>query len=322
MGIISEDMTNKQKYREFCKIEKNIPIFSKDWWLDSVCGEDNWDVALVEKGSKIIASMPFFETRKFFLKMILMPKLTKTMGPYIIYPERQRYQEKLSYEKDIMNKLIDQLPDVDFFFQHFHYSITNWLPYYWRGFKQTTRYTYVIEDLSNLNDVFSNFSYSKRKNIKRAEDLLTVKFDLPAKNFYEHHKMTLAKQNKFINYSYSLFKRIYDSGYMHNSARTIYAEDGQGNIHSALFIIWDDNSAYDLISTIDPDFRNSGSASLLIREAIKMVSTVTKKFDFEGSMEESVENSFRQFGAVQKPYFRIIKFKNKFIKLLYDVYKE
>jgi hypothetical protein len=43
-------MANKQKYRKFCKKEKNIPVFSKDWWLDAVCGEENWDVAIVEKG--------------------------------------------------------------------------------------------------------------------------------------------------------------------------------------------------------------------------------------------------------------------------------
>jgi hypothetical protein len=35
-------MTNKEKYREFCKNEKNLPIFSKDWWLDAVCGKDNY----------------------------------------------------------------------------------------------------------------------------------------------------------------------------------------------------------------------------------------------------------------------------------------
>ena len=53
-------MTNKEKYSEFCQKEKNIPIFSKDWWLDAVCGENNWDVALVEKGGQIMASMPYY----------------------------------------------------------------------------------------------------------------------------------------------------------------------------------------------------------------------------------------------------------------------
>ena len=29
-------MTNKEKYRKFSKKEKDIPIFSKDWWLDAI----------------------------------------------------------------------------------------------------------------------------------------------------------------------------------------------------------------------------------------------------------------------------------------------
>ena len=48
-------MTNKEKYRKFCQKEKDIPIFSKDWWLDSVCGENGWDVVLFEKGGEIWA---------------------------------------------------------------------------------------------------------------------------------------------------------------------------------------------------------------------------------------------------------------------------
>ena len=57
-------MTNKEQYEEFCKVEKNIPIFSQDWWLDAVCGSDNWNVALVEKGGHIMASMPYFFKKK------------------------------------------------------------------------------------------------------------------------------------------------------------------------------------------------------------------------------------------------------------------
>jgi hypothetical protein len=40
-------------------------------------------------------------------------------------------------------------------------------------------------------------------------------------------------------------------------------------------------------------------------EAIKFASTVTKRFDFEGSMIEPVERFFRAFGAKQTPYFAL-----------------
>lgn len=85
-----------------------------------------------------------------------------------------------------------------------------------------------------------------------------------------------------------------------------------------MLVIWDENSAYDLISTIDPTYRNSGAASLLILEMIKYLQKITLKFDFEGSMIENVENSFRQFGAVQTPYFQITKLSRK-AKILYGL---
>lgn len=313
-------MNNKEKYREICKAEKTIPIFSQDWWMDAVCGENNWDVLIVEKGEEIVASMPIYIKQKYGLKYITQPKLTQTNGIHIRYPENQKYEKRLSYEKEVMNEIIMQLEQFDIvhYQQSFHYSVTNWLPFYWKGFEQSTKYTYVIENLSDLDKVYSSFGHAKRKNIKKASKEVEVKFDLCSEKFYENHKMTLKKQNSEISYSYELFKKIYNYSYKNDAGKTIYAVDKDGNMHGALFFVWDGISAYDLISTIDPDYRNFGAASLLVYEAIKYVADKIKKFDFEGSMIENVENSFRQFGAIQKPYFVISKaFKYKFLTNMY-----
>ena len=56
--------------------------------------------------------------------------------------------------------------------------------------------------------------------------------------------------------------------------------------------------------------------SLCMWEAIKFASTVTKKFDFEGSMIESVERFFRAFGAVQKPYIHITKTPSTVLRIV------
>lgn len=308
-------MDNKQIYREHCKHEKSIPIFSKDWWLDAVCGENNWEVALAEENGQIVGCLPYYLKMKYGLRLITMPKLTQSMGIWIRYRDNQKYSAKLAYEKNVVFELIDKLPKFDAFIQTFHYSITNWLPFYWRNYQQTTKYTYIIEDLSDLERVFDGFNYSKIKNIRKAEKIVDVKYDLSANIFYENHKMTLKKQGQNISYSFDLLKNIYDAAYEHSSGKTIYAIDCDGNIHSALFVIWDDESTYNLISTIDPDYRNSGSSSLLIREIIKYISDKTKVFDFEGSMIENVENSFRQFGTVQKPYFQVYKVNSRIIKV-------
>ena len=60
-------MTKKELYRKFCADEESLPIFSKDWWLDAVCGDD-WDVCLVEKEGQILATLPYFQ-RKNKLRM-------------------------------------------------------------------------------------------------------------------------------------------------------------------------------------------------------------------------------------------------------------
>jgi hypothetical protein len=309
--------SNKEKYRKFCTTQKNIPIFSQDWWLDIVCGKDNWDVALIEKDSEIVATLPYFFKKKYVWKIITMPKLTQSISMHIVFPQDQKLlHKKISYENKIISELIDQLPKVDYFIQCFNYNFKNWLPFFWKGYSQTTQYSFVIDDLNNLDNIFNNFSSAKRKNIKRAEKTVEVKFDLSAKEFYDNHKMTLKKQKSKISYSFKMFKSLYDAAYKRKSGRTIYAIDNEKNLHCALFIIWDKNSAYDLISTIDPSFRNSGAASLLIKESIKFISDKTKKFDFEGRMDENISNSFRQFGAKQKQYFTISKCNSKFLKII------
>ena len=303
------DLTRKDRYRKLCESEASIPIFSQHWWLDAVCGPERWDVLLVEKNDSIVASLPLYKKKMFSLNFFMQPLLTQTNGAWIQYPAAQKPYARITYEKEVLTQLIDQLnAEKPFVFdQYFHYHFKNWLPFYWKGFKQSTRYTYVIDDISDPEKVLANFEHAKRKNIKKAQQIVSVKYDLDAKTFYENHKLTLAKQGERISYSFEVFEALYKSAYAKNSGRVIYAVDAANNIHGALFVVWDQMSAYDLVSTIDPTHRNSGAASLLVYEIIKTLSGKGIKFDFEGSMIENVENSFRQFGAEQKQYFHIYR---------------
>jgi hypothetical protein len=314
-------MTPKAKYRELCKVEKTIPIFSKDWWMDAVCGEKNWDVLLVEKGGEVVASMPIYIKEKFGLKYVTQGKLTQTNGIWIKYPEGQKYSSRLSYEKEVMNKIIDQLEglDITYYQQNFHYSVTNWLPFYWRGFQQTTRYTSVIEDLSDLEKVFEDFSKGNRKIIRKAENEAEVFITDDINLFYSLNKKVFERQNMEMPYTFEFIKKIDDACKINNSRVMIAAKDSEDNVHSIIYLIWDEMSAYLIMSGTDPEFRSSNFKTLLTWEGIKYASNVTKKFDFEGSMIEGIADYFRGYGPVQKPYFAISKaFKHK---TLFNVYK-
>src|SRR3989338_196840 len=178
-------MANKDKYRSLCQNEPTIPIFSRDWWLDTVCSHGIWDVSIVEKNGEIVASLPYYSKKIYGKSAITMPPLTQTMGPWIKYPPGQKLATKISYEKDILKELISKLPRFDYFEQNFHHSVTNWLPFFWNKFNQTTRYTYIIRDLSNADRLFSDLRENIRRNIRKAEKELTVKQGDDVEKFYQ-----------------------------------------------------------------------------------------------------------------------------------------
>ena len=148
-------MTELEKYLQFSEQETTIPLFSKGWWMDSVCPNE-WDVILIKENGEILASLPYYLQQIGTEKEIRKATLTQTNGIWMRYPPDQKYERKLTYEKNMMNTIIDEIENLGLtkYQQYFHYSITNWLPFYWRGYSQATRYTYVIHHTSNLDGVF------------------------------------------------------------------------------------------------------------------------------------------------------------------------
>ncbi|EHI99332.1 hypothetical protein CDLVIII_2733 [Clostridium sp. DL-VIII] len=316
-------MVNKVLYRELCKFENSIPIFSLDWWMDAVCGEENWDVILVQKGGQIMAALPYYFIGTKNNIRILQPKLTQTNGIWIKYPKNQKYSTRLSYEKKIIEEIANKLEKLPIirYEQNFKYTFTNWLSLYWRGFKQTTRYSYVIENLTDLDKIFKEFDSSKRQNIRKAEKLIKVKEDLNIEEVYRLSKMAFTKQGIQIPYSLEFLKRLDYACNVHKSRKIFYAEDFSGRIIAAIYIVWDEESAYYIAGGEDPEFKKSQAIVLLIWEAIKFSSKRTNKFDFEGSMIKPIERFFSSFGAEQKQYFNISKEYRK-RSLLYFIAKD
>lgn len=278
-------------------------IFQQPWWLDAL-SPNQWSEVVVKKDKEVIARLPYVIKKKYGLTVITQPPLTQTLGPWLKSSEA-KYIKQLAEQKELMNSLIESLPKFDYFLANFHYSIENWLPFYWRNFSQTTRYTYVLENLHDLDEIWKNFRHNVRKNILKSEKELVVKTDLDIAKFIEINSLTFQRQGKKLPYSTELVHRLDEACLKNNARQIFYAEDALGRIHAAIYIIWDSNSAYYLMAGRNPEFATSEASSLLIWSAIKFAAKVTKKFDFEGSMIEPIENFIRSFGGRQVPYLRV-----------------
>lgn len=300
-------------YRQFARSQVDMPIFSKGWYLDAVYG-DTWDVITIERNGQIVASLPFVKKKKMIYQLINQHFFTQTLGPYIHPDFRQAKQET-----KLLSELIEKLPKFDLFDQNFSPLITNWLPFKWEGFQQTTLYNYVIPNISDLDLVWKNFSSNYRNKIRKAENLVEIATDRSLENFYDTAKMTFERQGIKMIYDFDLLSQFDSRLYMECRNKIFFALDKKtGKTHSVLYLTLGDESAYLHLAGENPELRNSGAGIYLIWKAIQYASQEEnlKKFDFQGSMLPQVERVRRECGGIQTPYSRVWKYNSQSLKWL------
>ncbi len=299
-------MTNQESYRQFAASAPDMPLFMQPWYLDAVCQNGVWDAALLEKGGRVVAALPYFLKEKFIWRYVAMPQLCKFMGPYLLPEFRNLNDETRLYEA-----LLEHLPKgLAAFEQDTNYSLSNWLPFFWRGFRQSTRYSYTLALDAPEESLFEHISKAYRKKILKAGQQLEIRSDLPLDELLRLIGLSFSRQGLGLPYSPAFFEGLYHTLAGNNCCRLFFAVDPKtGNTHSAALLVWDSQSAYYLASGDDPDLRHSGSALLLKWEAIRFAKNTLQVpvFDFEGSMIRAIEIGRRDFGAQQRPYFRLQK---------------
>lgn len=302
-------MTDRERYQELCKRESTIPLFSQGWWLDTVCGMDSWGVYLIGNGMDIKASLVYSLQKCCNGKSIGRILLTQNNGIWIKYPKAQGIIARQSYEEKIVNEICDFIESLGLikYDQQFHYHFTNYLPFFWRYYKETTKYTYVIEDTSDMERVRLGYS-SKLKNVlRKAEKYLHIEEETDLEEFYRINKMSFERQGIEIPYSFEYFKKIYDACKERDSGMLLCARGEEGNTHSVAMLVWDKMSVYYLLNGTNPDLKQFQGNNLLIDYSIMEAHKRNLQFDFEGSVIKNVNHAFREFGGEPKPYFRITK---------------
>lgn len=300
---------SKKAYHALCQTEDTIPVFSQDWWLDIVCGKAKWDVHLIEQNSRIQAALPYYMPCP---GIVSMPPYTQTMGIWFApHAEDTKYASVLEQRQAICKLLIEKIKDCKSFRQNFHHSFTDWLPFYWSNYTQTTRYTYILPELNDSKCLWANMSQHTRRNIKKAKEKfqIIVKKGIPAEDFLKVQEQTLERQKIKKKQNSRVLQELIHVCRQQEQGDIWGGYDQEGNLHAAAFVVWQKKVAYYLAGGGNPGLRSSGAHSLVLWEAIREVARYSESFDFEGSMLPGVERFFREFGGIQTPFFTINKGK-------------
>jgi len=283
--------------------------FQEPWWLN-VVAPGEWEEVVIKRGGQVVARLPYVRQKILGSVLLIQPRLTPHLGPWL-HASSAKLTNKLAEEKELMQELIDALPRFDLFRQCFAPQVTNWLPFYWRGFRQTTRYTYRHSGLADLEGIWAGLRENIRREIRKARNVVAVREDLGIDRFARIWALTFSRQGARLPVSMELLHRLDEACDNRRCRRMFFAVDARDRVHSAAYIIWNADCAYYLMGGGDPELRCSGAGSLVMWEAIKFASTVSAGFDFEGSMIEPVERYFRSFGGDPVAFFSLSKLSRR-----------
>ena len=304
----------RQLYRELCA-EVYIPLHAKDWWLDAVCGFDNWEVVLVFDKRKISGALPYFTSKRFgILSQIINPSLSIYNNIYLRLPDNPDIKAiKLqSLENIIMGELLSQIPNSTFFRQQLNPKVTNALPFIWTGFQQYTKYSFRYPDLKDTESIFKGISYNTRHGMKKAKELIKISKSDNIDALLNLNSQSYAAKNLPLPYSEEFLKRIYQTLKEHNACDLYLAQENEsGENLAALLIAYDEQVAYAIVAGTSRTAMNQSSLNCLYWHSVENAAQRVPIYDFEGSMNPKIEHIYRNFGAIRTPYHCVYRFKNR-----------
>jgi hypothetical protein len=315
---------NKVDFLRLCETEKNLPIFMQPWWLQAVCGADlAWEVAITkDKNEQITAVLLYCTKKKWGFSSITVPYLTKYMGVWMrpMATNKPSKDNKL-HEQYILKTLISQIPYSHKLTLQLHYSTSDWSPFYWANFKQTTRYTQIIANLTDKETLYNDLSTDVQRNIKKANARLTIQttdnFDL----FWQTHNTVFDRQKMKNPIPLSIWHNVETTAKERKQRRIYISTDDKNDVQGTLYLIWDNQTAYILASGSTEMGRKVGVMSQLIWQAIADSVGVVDTVDFLGSMLPQIELFNRRFNTEKKAYHVLTKFGNPLLECFFTLFR-
>lgn len=288
--------------------------------MDAVCVKGDWDVCLTKNGAGELTGVLVYHIRKYRgFTLILQPPMTAYNGIYIFYPDDYKTHKRTSHQVKVTRELKEQLPPCSLYFQQYHPDFNNWLPFYWDGYKQTTRYTYLMDKTIGKETLKQKLKGNLRRSFNQLEKITTIK---------QHNYDTLwpllvksfEKKNKPVPYNPKAVKQLFEN-FMGTDRIVAFGchNSATDRLMAGVVIARDKHRNYGIINFNMPNARPNGALGYLIWETMFQLDTTIT--DFEGSMLKEVEFYLRAFGGKLTPHYKIQKVFNPLLKWGLPIFK-
>ncbi len=299
-------MTPQESYRAFCAGRDELPLFMQPYWLDAVCVHAPWNAVLSYDDQGAVRGAWAFQTgTKWGMTWIRLPVITPFTGIWLDIAEGLTPQKQLALRHEILSDLITQLPKAHIFELKVQWPLQDWLPFYWRGYRQETHYTFRFPHI-DVAAIEKNFSSNFQRKLQSADKYYRVEACGVAE-LYPMMERVFAARERDLPLSAETLQNIVDVLRERNQCHLYAARDGEG-LQAALLAVWDAHTTYYLLGGRNRKDNKHGF-QLLLWHAIRDAAQRGHAFDFEGSMLEGVNTFFQGFGAELTPYLYLYRYR-------------
>ncbi len=307
-------------WNEFIDNSPQGSIFCKTWYLDAL--KADYKILVIKENNLIKAGIVLAKNQ---INTYANPMFSKYLG--VLFEESKgNLQKEISKRYKYQALLIKELKMIKSFDYYFHPNYDNWIPFYWEGFSQQTRYTYRINLFeSSIECLYKLFHGNLRNDIVNAQNKgVSIDQDIGFDILFQLVNKTFLRQGSKAPFSKELLQYFVEKLITRNCIKTFAAIDENNDYIASCCLVFDENSAYLILNGIDSDKLIRGANALMIFEAIKWCHPRCTYFDFEGSMLPGVEQFYRRFGGELTPYMRIWNdnFFNYFKSIAKKFYKK
>ncbi len=278
-------------------------VFCYSWWLEAITKSHFKILVIIEK-DEIVAGIPLAYDAQ---NKINEPPLTRTLGVLYKIQERLTRHDRYSNQRKWVSALLEHFPRDNFVQMCMHHNFTDWLPFRWKGFNQTTRYTYLIHyQNKSLTDLWHNLNMGRKNSITRAnKNNICIEATDDLALLYHFECLSYERQGLKFKLPYEDLKLLDDAIIKNGNRLILKAIDKLNQVHAMIYIVYNSRSAYELLSGSDTKLRKLGGHTLVLWEAVKFFIDKVEYFNFGGSNIKAIEEHVRGFGGVQTPYFHI-----------------
>lgn len=282
-------------------------IFHYSWWLQTTAANFSILVIRNERGA-IVAGMPIPRERRPGLKLLCSPSLTPYLGPVFDLSSMDNTCDRLHFMRSNGEILARNIKSFDLVRYVAGASAPDLQGFLWAGYRVHLAYTFRFPSTHTLDQVTAGMTRTHQQKLTKASRLkLRVVRDDGLEDLVALNRMTFEKQGLKPVCSPDFLRRLWNAAYSQERAHLYVARTNEDKPVAALLTVHDNRTTYQIVSGVNPEFRDIPGANLVLWNALQDTLLAGRDFDFEGSSLRGVECFYRRWGATAVPIWRIEK---------------